>query len=274
MVQNASVYLARYTTSNICPLRCLLELKKDSRGLELRYQDPLWINVYRRFYFIHLQLATRRFYYGEKFGISTEALSYTQVRTNPKLSSCPEITSLFSTDAQICPKTPGLCLRIQQITMQNLRGNLHKLCLSAHTSGVRRAELYDTVVKAYISGNKAPSSTYTCRVCTAESLVDLALVLTTWINLGPDLTPDDPRWIVHSCGGELSKVTLGPNHRKDSSRVCFENVSPRSLEALRSCNLSYLKDQRFKRVMCQVYWGKSVWYLPPKGSWGNYWFMS
>ncbi|CAG8909115.1 unnamed protein product [Penicillium egyptiacum] len=279
-----------------CPLRCLPKWKEDGFDLELRDQAPIWFHVYRIFYFLHLQLAMRRFYYGEKFGISTEALSYTQVRTHPGPSSCPEITSLFSTDAQICPKTPGLCLRIQHVMF--VHGRKSELLLSRqdiesageppqvmficiHVSRRRHAILLNTVVKAYISGEKAPSSTHTCDICAADSRIevceygsDLALVLTTWINLGPGLTPDDPRWLVHCCSWELNRVTLDPNHRKDSPRVCFENVSPRSLEALRSCNLSYLKDQRYKRVMHQVYWERGVWDLPTKSSWGSYWFMS
>lgn len=92
-----------------CPLRCLPRWRKE-RELELRGQARLWFHVRHRIFFLHLQLAMRRFYHGEQFGISTEALSYTQARTHPEESSCPEITSLFSTDAQICPETPGLCL--------------------------------------------------------------------------------------------------------------------------------------------------------------------
>ncbi|KAJ5835468.1 hypothetical protein N7447_001494 [Penicillium robsamsonii] len=144
-----------------------------------------------------------------------------------------------------------------------------------HVSRQRHAKLLDAVWR------ETPSSTHTCDICAADSRIevceygsDLALVLTTWINLGPSLTPDDPRWIVHSCNRKFKRVTLDPNHRKDSPRVCFENVSPQSLEALRSCNLSYLKDQRYKWVMWQVDWYRSVWCLPTKSSWGSYWFMS
>ncbi|CRL19714.1 unnamed protein product [Penicillium camemberti] len=289
------LYDGGYDQEN-CPLRCLPKWKKGELSLRLRDQDPLWFHAYRRFFFIHLQLAMRRFYYGENFGISTEALSYTQVCTYPGPPSCPEITSLFSTDAQICPKTPGLCLRIQQMMFVHSRAptlllsrrdagwmgappEIMFICI--HISHKRHARLLDNVVKAYLNGMNALSSTYTCKICTAECRIevceygsDLALVLTTWINLGAGLTPDDPQWIVHSCDWVYNRVTLDPNHRKDSSRLCFENVSPRSLEALRSCNLSYLKDQRFKQVMYEIYGDTRVWYLPPKGSWGNYLFMS
>ncbi|KAJ5501733.1 hypothetical protein N7453_006550 [Penicillium expansum] len=278
-----------------CPLRCFQKWGKNGRGLELRYQGPNWLHVYRKFYFLHLQLAMRRFYYGEKFGISTESLSHTQVRTYPGPSSCPEITSLFSSDAQICPKTPGLCLRTQH--MMFVHGRKPKLLLSRkaiesslkpprhmficiHVWRRRRVILLNTVVKAYISGEKAPSSNHTCDICAADFRIevceygsDLALILTTWINLGPGLTPDDPRWTVHSWSWKLDKVRLDPKYRKDSPRVCFENVSPQSLEALRSCNLSYLKDQRYKQIMYRIYIETGLWYLPTKSSWGSYWFM-
>lgn len=148
---SGSVYYQRK-----CPLRCLPKLKEDSGDLELSDQDPIWFHVCRTFYFIHLQLAMRRFYHSEKFGISTESLSYAQVRTHPGPSSCPEITSLFSTDAQICPKTPGLCLRTQQIMFVHGRKaelllsrqdvefgeNLHKLCSSAYISRVGNVPNY------------------------------------------------------------------------------------------------------------------------------------
>ena len=266
-----------------CPLRCLPKWREE-RELELRGQAPLWFHVYHRIFFLHLQLAMRRFYHGEKCGISTEALSYTQARTHPERSWWPEITSLFSTDAQICPETPGLCLRMQHVMF--VHGSRSELLLSRqdigsgeeppqimficiHVSRLKHAKLLDTVVKAYINGEKAPNSTFSCDKCNTDCRIevceygsDLALVLTTWINLGPGLTPDDPRWKVHCDYCEPSKLTLDPNDRKDSPRVCFENASPRSLEALRSCNLSYLKDQQYEKVMRRIYLGRRVWYLP------------
>jgi hypothetical protein len=147
------------------------------------------------------------------------------------------------------------------------------MSICRHVSSLKLAILLNTVGNAYVNGEEAPSSTYACDKCNTDSRIefceygsDLALVLTTWINLGPGLTPDDPRWKVHCNTWEASDLTLDPNDRKDSPRVCFENASPRSLEALRSCNLSYLKDQGYKKVMRQICRLEHVWYLPNKSS--------
>lgn len=67
-------------------------------------------------HFSHLQLAMRRFYYGPQCGISTDALSFTEVENDlfgGDRVSRP--TTLFSIEAQICPKPPSLHLRIQEI---------------------------------------------------------------------------------------------------------------------------------------------------------------
>ncbi|CAG8895312.1 unnamed protein product [Penicillium egyptiacum] len=271
-------------TNDSCPLRCLPPWRTSPGGLELSGQ-LYWFYVYRRFYFLHLQLAMRRFYLGDQAGISTEALSYTQVRIYPEESSCPEITSLFSTDAQICSETPGLCLRMQNVMF--VHGSRSELLLyrngnesagkppqvmfiCAHVGYLQKAELLNTVVFAYLDGEEYPCSTYTCNQCNTDSRIEvceygshLALVLTTWINLGPGLTPDDPRWKIHSC--ENRGVTLDPNDRTDSPRVSFENASPRLLGALLSRNLSYLKDQQYRKVMrplSQHFQGQGLWYLP------------
>lgn len=142
--------------------------------------------------------------------------------------------------------------------------------ICAHVSSLKQEKLLDTVVNAYIDGKESPSSTHKCKKCNTDSLIEvcksgsgLALVLTTWINLGPGLTPDDPRWKVLSVACRDEGVTLGLNDQKPSPRACFEKASPRSLEALRSCNLSYLKDQRFKKIMSHDQSGSTgVWYLP------------
>lgn len=65
-----------------------------------------------RLSFLQLKLAMRRCYYGPRAGISTDSLSYTQVRQFP-----PDMISLFSQEAEIYPKLPGLHLRIQDIVL-------------------------------------------------------------------------------------------------------------------------------------------------------------
>ena len=275
-----------------CPLPCIKKWKEGPARLEFRLSEPgpIGFHVYHRVFFLHIQLAMKRCCYGEKYGISTEALSYTQVRT---YSDEPEFTSLFSTDAHMHPEILGLCIRTQHMVFVHC--SKPKLLLSrpkitdakdpseiiyicAHVSRLRRAELLDLVVNAYLTGEKGPSYTFTCEKCNTVCLIevceygsDLALALTTWINLGPVLTPDDPRWKIYCNSPDASEVTLDPNDLKDSPRVLFENVSPQSLEALRSCNLSYLKGQRYKKVMSLLHWHKSIWYLPTNDFWGSHW---
>ena len=284
-----------------CPLMCISSWVDNYDVLQLRKELFFVSYVHRRFLFLHLQLAMRRFYLGDKFGISTEALSWTQVRVHPKKSLCPEITCLFSTDAQICSETPGLCLRMQYVML--VHGSKSELLLSrpnvecgsrselllsrpnvecgkpptvmficSHVGYTQRGKLINPVVSAYLDGEKDPCSTYTCNQCNTDARIEvceygshLALVLTTWINLGPGLTPDDPRWRIYSCSHENQGVTLGPNDCTGSPRVSFENVSPLSLGALLSRNLSYLKDQRYRKVMRPVYQyypNEGLWYLP------------
>ena len=93
-----------------------------------------------RFYFVHLQLAMRRFYYGPNFGIPVESLFYTQVGIEPlsppyawfnlgpwgtQRLDLDYMTVLKSFEARICPAppTPTPCLRIQELrvaTRQNI----------------------------------------------------------------------------------------------------------------------------------------------------------
>ncbi|KAJ5148945.1 hypothetical protein N7448_000523 [Penicillium atrosanguineum] len=158
-----------------------------------------------------------------------------------------------------------------------------KLELTPNTRGALKAPLSFRPTQRSARRHRdfeAPSSTCTCDKYSTDSRIevceygsDLALVLTTWINLDPGLTLDDPRWKFHGKSSRLTKVTLDPNERKDSPRVYFEIVSSRSLAALRSCNLSYLRDQQYKKVMLRIYLGKRAWNLPNKISWENYWFM-
>lgn len=53
----------------------------------------------------------KRLYSGSQFGVSTDAISYTQVQLHPDE---PIATSLFSVDAQMCCEQPSLILRIQE----------------------------------------------------------------------------------------------------------------------------------------------------------------
>lgn len=107
------------------------------------------------------------------------------------------------------------------------------------------------------------------RIEMCEYGTELALIITTWFNLGDGLSPDDPRWKRHAGLAyplHTSKVGRSPWNVKNTPRVFFENASPRSLAALRDCNLSYLKNERYKKVMYKTGL-EGLWYTPRKSSW-------
>ena len=251
--------------------------------LILDFQRFLSFNHYQdvdyNLYFTHVQLVMRAFHRGPQFGISPENLFYTQVRTNPKRSDQPEITSLFSIDAQICSQPPGLIIRIQQILFvagckrsllfynpkyeyidPNIPGRPQPgWYICAHISDNDLAPLVNSIVAAHFVGDAALPSTHYCDWCGTYFCIDLckcgedlAFTITRWINLGAGLTPDDPNWAKHSLG-EVDSV----EHRSDNLRTVprgnitnarsyFEDAS---LQRLRDCNISYLKNQRYREVM-------------------------
>lgn len=274
------------------PLSCLSKW----RGHSLLQLELDWCSRYKvsyNIYFLHLQLAMRRFYHGPQFGIDTEAIWYTEVRHYPEESASPEKTSLFSIDAQICCEPPGLVLRAQEILFVSSQKRYLMYCLPStrrkkwaeppsamficlHVRRKELASLINPIVRAYRAGEKAPMSTYTCGRCDTDFRIEiceydtqLALIITRWFNLGDGLSPYDPRWKRHAESADrvhTGKVRPSPCDGKTSPQVCFENASLRPLEALRSCNLSYLKDQRYKKVMYKT-WTRGLWYTPRKSSW-------
>lgn len=235
--------------------------------LKMRLQQPIGFHSWYKFNFADLQLAMRRFRYGPQFGISTECLSYTEVYQFESSSS------LFSVDAQICPEPLGLCLRFQNIMLANnqrpdllfSRPHVRSRAeppmvwyMCKHTSDIELARFINSAVQAYQCEQNAldPTtvrSTSSCICCGTESLIevyedgaDLVLALTRWVNLGPGLSPDDRRWKVHSDSWKYNGVRLDPSDLQVTARTCFELASSQPLEDLRSCNLSYLKNERYK----------------------------
>ncbi|CAG8924129.1 unnamed protein product [Penicillium salamii] len=267
-------------TLQSCPLPCSPKVRI---GLLLRNFDCA-----RDFQFLEIQLAMRRFYLGDPFGTSSEALSYTQVTVRSEISN---ITSIFSTDAQICSEQLALYFRIQHVMVvpsNEWRLLLEPFCSSifAHMKSFpcqhmeshrwdpsyRWDQVMNPVRLAYLSGEKNPSSDLSCHYCNTDARIEIrehgscvALILTSWINLGSGLTPDDRRWKIHSHDGFAMKFK--PTELKESPRISFENASPLSLEALLLRNLSYIKDQRYRQIMqplkLQYYWEDwGIWYLP------------
>ncbi|CAG8026697.1 unnamed protein product [Penicillium olsonii] len=88
-----------------------------------------------RFYFVHLQLAMRRFYHGRAFGIPVESMLYTEISSHRFRSKGPQflqnivnenlrtnthedrMMTVFSAEARICSQPPGLCMRVQEVAV-------------------------------------------------------------------------------------------------------------------------------------------------------------
>ncbi|KAJ5415424.1 hypothetical protein N7465_004119 [Penicillium sp. CMV-2018d] len=197
------------------------------------------------FSFLHLKLAMKRFHYGPRPGINTDSLSYTQVRHYPMQSVYPELLSLFSTEAQICPDPLGLYIIMQDIVVvEELDGSSLQL----------DAVFITPTAESLRNGGKS-SFTYNCQMCNADIQIEIsefdskiAVVLTRWVNLGPGLTRDDILWNTQVIAPYSdSWIDLDdPRHLLTSPSLCFEEMAPQSFGDLRSRNLSYLENQQFK----------------------------
>lgn len=229
--------------------------------------------------FLQLKLAMRRFYYGPGSGISTDSLSYTQVRQDPIKSVHPDTITLFSREAQICPEPLGLYIRMQDIvvvkTLDELPNNWRSepFVICQHF-GLR--DFITPMVESLHNGQKA-SFAHNCHRCNTDSQIEIsafeskmALIMTRWVNLGPGLTDQDPLWKAHVCfpmgpGGRLGgHYDPEPILGAQSPRLCFEDTASQSFEDLRSRNLSYLRDQQYKKVMPFTAAGRNVWHISYK----------
>lgn len=112
----------------------------------------------------------RRFYYGPKSGISTDSLSYTQVREYPQQSV---YLSLFSREAQICPEPLGLYIRMQDIVIvRDLDGLIFRffspfwVCLHAGPPDVT------SIVESLLDEVKF-SFAYNCQFCNTDAHIEI-----------------------------------------------------------------------------------------------------
>lgn len=239
-----------------------------------------------RFHFTHLQLAMRRFYRGPKYGVSTDSLFYIEVITFPcrdtvsppqegsaskpeKTISPGTQTALTSFDARICPAAPSLCLRMQVWSVAK-RQDVSALSPEKDLVGFcRHADLPSTSdhvrrhVSAYQSGSPEAAEYGKCIECITAWRIEVrdfgaqevSLIMTRWIDLGPGLIPQDPRWRSHI------KVGLWDGTAEDnaaSPRLRFEtgladgernNLSD---EGLYSHNASLLKGRKYMDVMERI----------------------
>lgn len=225
--------------------------------------------------FLQLKLAMRRFYCGPRAGVSTDSLFYTQIRRYPlqSTSTYPDRIALFSREAQICPDPVGLYVRMQDIVLVNTLADLSfdpgskvpalgsanpiefwEICV--HHSFLR---FIQPIVES-ISTEEMVSFAYTCRKCNTDSVIEtggfdskIAVIMTRWVNLGPGLTRRDLLWTTHVSyifrRARLDKEDPDRLFTAHSPRLRFENVSRQSFEELRSYNLSFLRDHRYKQDM-------------------------
>lgn len=249
------------------------------------------------FHFTHLQLAMRRFYHGPKYGISTDSLFYIEAgvsrcedttsplqkapASKPKNTASPGIkTYLISFDARIYPAAPSLCLRIQAWSVVN-RQNVSALLpekdyvwFCGHIK-IEKPNTSDHVrwhISAYRSGSPRAAEYGKCSKCNTEWRIevrefgaqDVSLILTSWIDLGPGLYPQDPRWRSR----QRSSVDVPPEDIVASPRLRYETGladgerNKFSDEELYSRNASLLKGWRYMDVMEKIS-GTRAWCLRP-----------
>ncbi|CAP91590.1 Pc13g05210 [Penicillium rubens Wisconsin 54-1255] len=229
-----------------CRLPCVQTRRWFSTSCTMRTHCGIAYTQYE-FSFLHLKLAMKRFHYGPRSGISTDSLSYTQVRHYPMQSVYPELLSLFSTEAQICPDPLGLYIRMQDIVLVEELDDL------IFRQGRRRIH---------------PDPLDNLMPCIEIGEFDskIAVVLTRWVNLGPGLTQDDILWNTQVIAPYSdSWIDLDdPRHLLTSPRLCFEEMAPQSFEDLRSRNLSHLENQQFKNGKPFTKAGGNRWYIAYK----------
>lgn len=222
-----------------------------------------------RVLFLQIKLAMRRYCYGPHFGINTDSLAYTQVReyTHPSQIFGPSppvyqpIKTLFSIEAQICPKPLGVHVRMQdillydtwedskiQVNSKSYLLDYYELC--QHTSLESKAFYIESIY----NGNRS-SFRHTCPRCNTVSLIEfcrvdsrLALVMTRWVNLGTGIRRDDPLWKIHifRCDDWTMPSELPRSLTLQSPRKSFEKTTSLSFKGLRSRNISYLRGDRYK----------------------------
>lgn len=241
------------------------------------------------FSFIHLKLAMRRFRYGKQYGISTDSLSYTTV-------TCGNLDALFlvSRDVQICPDPPSLYMRIQAIVVVSLLADFTAQLSKEWYPRCFGSDIYHIIsqITGLFSEFQIISFTCTCSACNTDLHIEIcpfdskiAIIITKWRNLGEGRTPEDWVWGFNtkSQWSDLCLTRQSNNHfllfpgERDEwrnsdcylynfsrryqngvqdHRARFENMAKRSFEELKLVNLSYLRDEEYRRIMPRIIPGK------------------
>jgi hypothetical protein len=265
-----------------------------------RLKKPLYIihypsHAYYKFYFVHLQLAMRRFYHGAQYGIPVQSLLYTEVGTNPitykalkptkphdeEEFQCSHMTTLLSVDARICSNPPGLYLRTQELAVvrqHNLsllfphpkNESMHS-CMHLGRISNLKAVVHELIDKYRSDMTTKPRDHGRCDKCNTSWQIeirkmgqnDVCLVFTRWLDLGPGLSPDDDRWRCHN--NYEFEIKLADDEKTDS-RQRFENDSIQancsdalSEEEMYHRNMRFIQGQAYRTLMTRF--GVCSWCL-------------
>lgn len=252
-----------------------------------------------KFHFVHLHLAMRRFYFGPSFGISTQSLTYTDVSIAPlypRKHFNARITKkdfwashrrgLMSVEARVCPNPPGLCLRIQTLTVAKRQSVLQlyqdddtvRVCGHIGTFKSNFSYIIRSLIEKYCRKDQEDIGRLLrqgkCDRCNTSWRLelreieqkDICLLLTQWKDLGPGLDPEDDRWRAQQ--DWTRPRTVKASEMLDDPRMRFEmqsnetgSTSSQALseENMFLRNVSLLRAQRYRTVMTQ--WGPGWWYL-------------
>lgn len=252
-----------------------------------------------RLVFHQVKLAIRRFQYGTDYGISTDSLSYTQVRyySHPlQVQSYsirtihPDIPTLYSIQAQICREPLGLLIRMQDILLFETWEDSKLLPDKNPMRFYEICKHVSLTSKMSDLGNlrngKESQFIYNCPRCNTHCVLEIlnqpnstiALIMTRWVNLGSGLDEEDPLWKVHVFHSyESARVDPLPRRLMVySPRLGFEIQSIESFEQLKSRNLYFLREDRYKKGEPFVKECRRLWHIsykePPKNGGAISWW--
>ncbi|KAJ5730017.1 uncharacterized protein N7483_004525 [Penicillium malachiteum] len=221
---------------------------------------------------------------GRKDSISHEQ----QISNNSTEKLKSKEKTLLSVDARICINEgyPSLCLRIQQLALVESQDTNKlipqssdhiRICWHIRSGSTEIDDLVRQMVRRFRSGERGSSlvEQNRCSQCNTSWKIQVrevevearqksvCLVITRWIDLGPGISPKDPRWrsLIES------KHTLENDHIVSEPRARFERNSMQALgreivlseEAIFWRNVGLLCGERYLDVMVQM--DSSRWYL-------------
>lgn len=254
--------------SKYCPQIDACRRKAQSDRIPLLPLNHCLLDFAYSFAHCHLMAAMKNHYHGHRYGPTAESLAYRKVKL---LDIDPFVTAMLSVDSRVCVPGRGtddaaLVLQTQSwiliaadidddIIVDWLKSS--KIC--HHTVVNNRPEDGDTTRVTedwgFGHGKDHTSEHLSCAVCGVEYQFGLrdcgahgkGYVITTWMDLGPGLDSNDPKWldIITSCphihapivSSEVSKMF------QEASRLQNRDSDPADL------NQAILIGNRYRRSM-------------------------